>query len=113
MQLMVHKPKPYNGGAVTLTFTADRVRLWNDSKKKTAIDATTYDTTNGIATWNAWGGGGDRTIWVEIIKASGTVGDAVLTLSYAGTSDTVIATREGPIGGLAKHDRPIRRQIVS
>ncbi|MCI0361579.1 MAG: hypothetical protein L0211_24100 [Planctomycetaceae bacterium] len=84
MKLIVHKPIPYTEGAVTLTVTqgAARVRLWGDSKKKTEIDAA-YDPETGIATWAQWGGGGNRTIWVEITNPSSSVADIELKLEYA------------------------------
>ena len=79
---------------VVLTATpANRVRLWGDKLKKSAIDATTYDPETGIATWADWRGGGDRTIWVEITSESTTVADVTLTLAYSTfVPDIVLAT---------------------
>ncbi len=106
MRLIVHKPKSYagpEGPPIILTVTpANRVRLWGDKLKKTAIDATTYDPESGVATWTSWAGA-DKTIWVEITSESSTVADVELKLEYSTFDpDIVKATGVWAANTLAK-----------
>jgi hypothetical protein len=93
MKLIVHKPDFYAGGPVTLiALPPSRVIFWGDSQKTTTIDAD-YDPDAGVATWQSWGAGGDRTIWVELVGDSATVADIELKLTYADYKpDSVKAT---------------------
>lgn len=99
MKLIIWRPKPNNGGNVTLQFDSgaqavgSMVKLWTDDKKTTEIPLTNGALTIPINTINTpFGGGFRKEVWVELCYGSVNVRDVTATLTYNGFTDKVAAT---------------------
>ncbi|MCI0361548.1 MAG: hypothetical protein L0211_23945 [Planctomycetaceae bacterium] len=94
MKLIIKKPDPYFPGTpVTVLVNAPaKAQLWKDELKK--IPLPEYNVTTGNATWDVWGAGDKKEVWVEILTPSDEVADISLTL-FHGTHEPDVVKATG------------------